>query len=100
MAKRTWILVAAVGFIMAIGEPNAFAQFGGRGLGGIFGGPSRTPRSGTQNGTNNPPPRPAPDEEEGCLFRFACHCAAFVKDPQRSLPVLDHRIAQKHSAPR
>jgi len=71
MAKRTWILVAAVGFIMAIGEPNAFAQFGGRGLGGIFGGPSRTPRSGTQNGTNNPPPRPAPDSYEVTEHRLA-----------------------------
>jgi hypothetical protein len=69
MAKIGCILL--VGFIIAIGEPSAFAQFGGRGMGGIFGGQSRTPRSGTQNGTNSPPPRPAPDSYEVTEHRLA-----------------------------
>jgi LTXXQ motif family protein len=86
MPKRTWILLAAVGFIMAIGEPNAFAQFGGRGLGGIFGGPSRPPRGNTQNSVNSPPPRLIPDSYEQTEHRLALmemdlHLTAEQRDP-------------------
>jgi hypothetical protein len=70
MVKSTWILLITVGFIMAIGEPNAFAQFGGRGMGGIFGGPSRAPRGNTQNGTSTVP-RPTPDSYEQAEHRLA-----------------------------
>ena len=69
MVKIGCILL--VGFVIALGEPSAFAQFGGRGMGGIFGGPSRTPRSNTQNGTNSPPPRLAPDSYEVTEHRLA-----------------------------
>jgi len=71
MAKSTWILLIAVGFIIAIREPNAVAQFGGRGMGGIFGGPSRPPRGNTQNSVNSPPLRPAPDSYEVTEHRLA-----------------------------
>ncbi len=71
MVKRTWILLITVGFIMAIGEPNAVAQFGGRGMGGIFGGPSRPPRGNTQNSVSSPPPRLVPDSYEQTEHRLA-----------------------------
>jgi hypothetical protein len=71
MVKSTWILLITVGFIMAIGEPNAVAQFGGRGMGGIFGGPSRPPRGNTQNSVSSPPPRPIPDSYEQAEHRLA-----------------------------
>jgi hypothetical protein len=85
MVKSTWILLITVGFIMAIGEPNAFAQFGGRGMGGIFGGPSRAPRGNTQNGTSTVP-RPTPDSYEQAEHRLALmeldlHLTAQQREP-------------------
>jgi hypothetical protein len=86
MVKSTWILLITVGFIMAIGEPNAVAQFGGRGLGGIFGGPSRPPRGNTQNSVSSPPPRPIPDSYEQAEHRLALmeldlHLTAQQREP-------------------
>ena len=88
MVKSTWILLITVGFIMAIGEPNAFAQFGGRGMGGIFGGPSRAPRGNTQNGTSTVP-RPIPDSYEQAEHRLALmeldlHLTAEQREPWRA----------------
>ena len=71
MVKNVPVLLITVGFMIAIWEPSAFAQFGGRGMGGIFGGPSRPPRGNTQSGTNNAPPRPIPDSYEQTEHRLA-----------------------------
>jgi LTXXQ motif family protein len=71
MVKNVPVLLITVGFMIAIWEPSAFAQFGGRGMGGIFGGPSRAPRGNTQSGTNSAPPRPIPDSYEQTEHRLA-----------------------------
>jgi hypothetical protein len=71
MVKSVRVLFITIGFIIAIWEPSAFAQFGGRGMGGIFGGPSRAPRGNTQSGTNSAPPRPIPDSYEQTEHRLA-----------------------------
>jgi hypothetical protein len=70
MVKNVPVLLITVGFMIAIWEPSAFAQFGGRGMGGIFGGPSRAPRGNTQNGTSTVP-RPTPDSYEQAEHRLA-----------------------------
>jgi len=70
MVKNVPVLLITVGFMIAIWEPSAFAQFGGRGMGGIFGGPSRAPRGNTQNGTSTVP-RPTPDSYEQTEHRLA-----------------------------
>jgi LTXXQ motif family protein len=71
MVKNVPVLLITVGFMIAIWEPSAFAQFGGRGMGGIFGGPSRAPRGNTQNGVSSPPPRLIPDSYEQTEHRLA-----------------------------
>lgn len=71
MVKNVPVLLITVGFMIVIWEPSAFAQFGGRGMGGIFGGPSRAPRGNTQGGTNSAPPRPIPDSYEQTEHRLA-----------------------------
>jgi hypothetical protein len=63
MVKNAWVLVITVGLIIAVGESNGFAQFGGRGMGGIFGGTSRGGRGNIQNRENSAP-RLTPDSYE------------------------------------
>jgi LTXXQ motif family protein len=64
MVKNAWVLVITVGLIIAVGESNGFAQFGGRGgMGGIFGGTSRGGRGNIQN-RGNSAPRLIPDSYE------------------------------------
>jgi LTXXQ motif family protein len=86
MVKSARVLLITVGFIIAIWEPSAFAQFGGRGMGGIFGGPSRPPRGNTQNSVSSPPPRPIPDSYEQAEHRLALmeldlHLTAEQREP-------------------
>jgi LTXXQ motif family protein len=69
MLKSAWIFVVAIGLMTAM-EANSFAQYGGRGLGGIFGGSSRGPRGNTPNNTNNVS-RPTPDSYEQTEHRLA-----------------------------
>jgi hypothetical protein len=83
MVKSAWVLVVTVGLIFAIGEPNSFAQFGGRGgLGGIFGGASRGGRGNTQNSGNNVT-RPIPDSYEQTEHRLALMEADLHLTPQQ-----------------
>ena len=64
MIKNAWVLVITVGLIIAVGESNGFAQFGGRGgMGGIFGGTPRGGRGNIQN-QGNSVPRLIPDSYE------------------------------------
>ena len=71
MVKNGWVLVITVGLVIAIGEQNSFAQFGGRGgFGGIFGGTPRGGRANPQNSTSNVP-RPIPDSYEQTEHRLA-----------------------------
>ena len=64
MVKSAWVLVLTVVLAIGVGESIGFAQFGGRGgLGGIFGGTSRSGRGNTQNQGNNVP-RLTPDSYE------------------------------------
>ncbi len=63
MVKNAWVLVITVGLVIAVGESNSFAQFGGRGIGGIFGGTPRGGRGNTQN-RGNSVPRLTPDSYE------------------------------------
>ena len=86
MVKSAWVLVVTVGLIFAIGEPNSFAQFGGRGgLGGIFGGTSRGGRGNTQNSGNNVT-RPIPDSYEQTEHRLALMEADLHLTPQQREP--------------
>jgi LTXXQ motif family protein len=85
MVKSVRVLLITVGFIIAIWEPSAFAQFGGRGMGGIFGSPSRAPRGNTQSGTSTVP-RPIPDSYEQAEHRLALmeldlHLTAEQREP-------------------
>jgi hypothetical protein len=68
MLKRVWVLIIAAGLAIAT-ESSSFAQIGGRGLGGLFGG-SRNPRGNTQNNPNNPS-RPVLDSYEQTEHRLA-----------------------------
>lgn len=64
MVKNAWVLVITIGLMVAVGESNGFAQFGGRGgMGGIFGGTSRGGRGNIQN-RGNSVPRLIPDSYE------------------------------------
>lgn len=64
MANNGWVLVITVGLVIAVGESNGYAQFGGRGgIGGIFGGTSRGGRGNIQN-RGNAVPRLIPDSYE------------------------------------
>src|SRR5262245_5852848 len=67
MIKSAWVLVITVGLTIAIAESNSFAQFGGRGSGGFFGGTPRAPRGNTQNSV----PRSSPDSYEQTEHRLA-----------------------------
>jgi LTXXQ motif family protein len=86
MVKSAWVLVVTVGLIFAIGEPNSFAQFGGRGgLGGIFGGTSRGGRGNTPTGGNSVV-RPLPDSYEQtehglALMEWDLHLTPQQKEP-------------------
>jgi hypothetical protein len=83
MVKSAWVLVVAVGLIVAVGIPNSFAQFGGRGgLGGIFGGTSRGGRGNTQN-SGNSVARPIPDSYEQTEHRLALMEADLHLTPQQ-----------------
>ena len=83
MIKSAWVLVVAVGLIVAVGIPNSFAQFGGRGgLGGIFGGTSRGGRGNTQN-SGNSVARPIPDSYEQTEHRLALMEADLHLTPQQ-----------------
>ena len=68
MLKRAWVLIIAAGLMIAT-ESSSFAQFGGRGLGGLFGG-LRNPRGNTQNNPNNVS-RLSPDSYEQTEHRLA-----------------------------
>ena len=68
MRKSAWVLIIAAGLMIAT-ESSSFAQFGGRGLGGLFGG-SRNPRGNTQNNPNNAS-RLIPDSYEQTEHRLA-----------------------------
>ena len=86
MVKSAWVLVVAVGLIVAVGIPNSFAQFGGRGgLGGIFGGTSRGGRGNTQN-SGNSVARPIPDSYEQTEHRLALMEADLHLTPQQREP--------------
>ena len=61
-------MIIAAGLMIAT-ESSSFAQFGGRGLGGLFGG-SRNPRENTQNNPNNVS-RLSPDSYEQTEHRLA-----------------------------
>jgi len=68
MRKSAWVLIIAAGLMIAT-ESSSFAQFGGRGSGGLFGG-SRNPRGNTQNNPNNAS-RLIPDSYEQTEHRLA-----------------------------
>jgi LTXXQ motif family protein len=68
MLKRAWVLIIAAGLAIAT-ESSSFAQFGGRGSGGLFGG-SRNSRGNTQNNPNNLS-RPVLDSYEQTEHRLA-----------------------------
>ena len=68
MRKSAWVLIIAAGLMIAT-ESSSFAQFGGRGSGGLFGG-SRNPRGNTQNNPNNVS-RLTPDSYEQTEHRLA-----------------------------
>jgi LTXXQ motif family protein len=86
MVKSARVLVVTAGLIFAIGEPNSFAQFGGRGgLGGIFGGTSRGGRGNAQN-SGNGVARPLPDSYEQtehglALMEWDLHLTPHQKGP-------------------
>ena len=68
MRKSAWVLIIAAGLMIAT-ESSSFAQFGGRGSGGLFGG-SRNPQGNTQNNPNNVS-RLSPDSYEQTEHRLA-----------------------------
>lgn len=86
MVKSARVLVVTVGLLIVFDIPNSFAQFGGRGgLGGIFGGTSRSGRGNTQNSGNNVA-RPIPDSYEQTEHRLALMEADLHLTPQQKEP--------------
>lgn len=86
MLKKPWIVVVIISVIIAIGEQNSFAQFGGRGgMGGTFGGQPRMKRGNTQNSTGNVP-RPVPDFYQQTDFRLSVMEANLELTPQQKQP--------------
>jgi hypothetical protein len=63
MVKHAWIWVLTGLLAIGVGESTGFAQFGGRGMGGFFGGTSRGGRGNMQN-RGNSVPRLTPDSYE------------------------------------
>src|SRR5437588_13013382 len=93
MVKIVWALVITVGFILAVGESESSAQFGGRGgLGGIFGGTPRGGRGDRGESTQNRESRvegPAPDsyqqtEHNLMLSEVDLHLAPQQQGPRQS----------------
>ncbi len=93
MVKIVWALVITVGFILAVGESESSAQFGGRGgLGGIFGGTPRGGRGDRGENTQNRESRvdgPAPDsyqqtEHNLMLMEVDLHLAPQQQGPWQS----------------
>ncbi len=86
MIKNAWVFLVTVGLIVAIGVPNSFAQFGGRGgLGSIFGGTSRGGRGNTQN-SGNSVARPIPDSYEQAEHSLALMEVYLHLTPQQKEP--------------
>ena len=86
MIKNAWVFLVTVGLIVAIGVPNSFAQFGGRGgLGSIFGGTSRGGRGNTQN-SGNSVARPIPDSYEQAEHSLALMEVDLHLTPQQKEP--------------
>ena len=93
MVKIVWALVIAVGFILAVGESESSAQFGGRGgPGGIFGGMPRGGRGDRGQNTQNRETRvdhPIPDsyqqtEHNLMLMEVDLHLAPQQQGPWQS----------------
>ena len=77
-------MIITAGLMIAT-ESSSFAQLGGRGLGGLFGGSSRGPRGNTQNNPNNVS-RPIPDSYEQTEHRLALMEMALQLTSQQKEP--------------